>query len=283
LLQRGRCEGKLLAEEERLKTVRKLSRTTLEILAPDRLDDWERDFATWAGQGPQLAVQEELGPKYFTGARAFETTELPNNILSVAEPLRAGVERGLDATLVAGMFFQVLLEAEGLPGNPRDRTNFVKSAVKNFMVQRLAGQITLSQFFRLMHLIDHDITYYFDRLRGEWLPLAPLQPEKELIREALIDAAPPEPILQNELQEALKAVPLPHQANRKLTPEGLWRFLGETKGQWFRLIDFESHFLLNKKTAWTYLTLLLNHEILQHNEQKANRVRYALNKRFLRQ
>ncbi len=81
----------------------------------------------------------------------------------------AGAPQGLDTTLVAGMFLQVILEAEHLPGNTLERTNYVKQAVKNFLVQRLAGQITLSQFFRLVQIIEHEVTYYFHRLQGEWL------------------------------------------------------------------------------------------------------------------
>ena len=64
------------------------------------------------------------------------------------------------------MFLQVILEAEHLPGNTLERTSFVKQAVKNFLVQRLAGQITLSQFFRLVQIIEHEVTYYFHRSAG---------------------------------------------------------------------------------------------------------------------
>ena len=84
-----------------------------------------------------------------------------------------------------------------------------------------------------------------------------------------------------DLRLALSRLPLPRQANRKLSPEGLYDFLVKSEGRWFRLLDFESDFRLNKKTAWTYLTLLLHHDILRHNEEKANKVRYALSLKFM--
>jgi alkylated DNA nucleotide flippase Atl1 len=66
------------------------------------------------------------------------------------------------------------------------------------------------------------------------------------------------------------------KGRRKLTPETLGDFLQETEGRWFRLLDFEVRFQVNKKTAWGYLNLLLQEGVLTHNGEKANRVRYAL-------
>jgi hypothetical protein len=188
----------------------------------------------------------------------------------------------LDITLVAGMFFQVILEAEHLPGNTLERTIYVKQAVKNFLVQRLAGQITLSQFFRLVQIIEHEVTYYFHRIQGEWLSPEEAPPAKSVSGSAPgCGLALPPPLKVYDLQLALSRLPLPHQANRKLSPSGLFDFLVKSEGRWFRLLDFESEFRLNKKTAWTYLTLLLHHGILRHNEEKANKVRYALSLKFM--
>jgi hypothetical protein len=36
-----------------------------------------------------------------------------------------------------------------------------------------------------------------------------------------------------------------------------------------RLMDFETHFQVNKKTAWSYLNLLLTAGILKHNGENA--------------
>ena len=41
-------------------------------------------------------------------------------------------------------------------------------------------------------------------------------------------------------------------------------------------MDFEVHFQVNKKTAWTYLNLLLTAGLLEHNGEKANKARYIL-------
>lgn len=47
-----------------------------------------------------------------------------------------------------------------------------------------------------------------------------------------------------------------------------------------RLMDFETHFQVNKKTAWSYLNLLFTAGILEHNGENANRVRYSLTPLF---
>ena len=84
----------------------------------------------------------------------------------------------------------------------------------------------------------------------------------------------PEPVKSEALRQALAKVPLPVKGRRKLTPETLGDYLRETKGGWFRLLDFEARFQVNKKTAWGYLNLLLQESVLIHNGEKANRVRY---------
>ncbi|OPX20441.1 MAG: hypothetical protein BZ151_03815 [Desulfobacca sp. 4484_104] len=248
----------MITEEARLVTVRNLSRATVEFLAPAELPKFETDFARWAVAQSKFLVRE--------GGLVHHRPR----------------DQALDTTLVAGMFFQVMIEAEGLPVNNHERTRFVKQQVKNFLVQRLAGEITLSQFFRLMNLIEEQLTNYFAQIRGGWLSLSPARRDLEPVtpRPAL---APLDPraLPGNPLREALAAVPLPQRGNRKLTIDGLIDFLTHTQGDWFRLLDFETYFRLNKKTAWLYLSLLLQHEILRHNEEKANRVRYALAPRFL--
>ena len=78
------------------------------------------------------------------------------------------------------------------------------------------------------------------------------------------------------MRQALAKIALPLKGRRKLTPETLGDYLRETEGRWFRLLDFEARFKVNKKTAWGYLNLLLQEGVLTHNGEKANRVRYAL-------
>ncbi len=260
----------MIREEARLAAVTSLSRALLRELAPTQATQHDQELALWASQPAHLAVQESLPPGDLP-------LPLPPRQTKSRGPGREVLPTdGLDTTLVAGMFLQVILQAEHLPGTPVERTCFVKQAVKNFLVQRLAGQITLSQFFRLVTLIEQEVGYYFQRLQGQWLGAEPLTPAPTVIN----IVATPE-IRTAELRDALLSLPLPHQANRKLTPEGLLAFLMETKGKWFRLLDFEAHFRLNKKTAWAYLTLLQQQRILRHNAQRANKVRYALAEQFL--
>ncbi len=274
-------EDDLLADEARLEITRKLSGATIELLVPDQAATFPEIFATWAALPRQYLVKEDLYPEGFAKSTSLDLGKPISGDLPPDIQVKRSPDRGLDTTLVAGLFFQVILEAERLPVNSQERSNFVRREVKNFLVQRLAGQITLSQFFRLMHLIDTEITHYFDRLRGEWLSVIPAETDDEYFPEEPQLRPLPEPVLGDKLRQALAEVPLPQQANRKLSAEGLLRFLIDTRGNWFRLLDFEFHFSLNKKTAWTYLSMLLQHDILRHNEQKANRVRYALTPRFL--
>lgn len=258
-------------EEARWAVVQSLSRGLLQELAPQRAAQFEEDFALWLAAPVHLAAREPLAGKGLN----LPVGEPAGRSQAGPQPVRPA--EGLDTTLVAGMFLQVILEAEHLPGTPLERACFVKTAVKNFLVQRLAGQITLSQFFRLVQLIEQEVGYYFQRLQGEWLEAADLAGTAPPAASAAV-----RPQLRvDELQTALGVLSLPHQANRKLSPEGLLAFLVQTEGRWFRLLDFEAHFRLNKKTAWSYLTLLLQHKIVRHNEQRANKVRYALAARFL--
>ena len=264
-------------QEARLAAVYAMSHNALQILAPRQTSSFDQDFRLWAANPGGLAVKEHLGVQEaaildFPGRRSAATK---------GYSYQAGNSRGLDTTLVAGMFFQVILEAEHLPGNTLERTSYVKKAVKNFLVQRLAGQISLSQFFRLVQIIEHEVAYYFHRLQGEWLSPGDACPPFISPTETASVVIPFQPVQESVLRRALDQLPLPHQANHKLSPPGLLKFLVETQGQWFRLLDFEAHFRLNKKTAWTYLTLLLQHKILQHNEEKANKVRYALSLEFM--
>lgn len=228
-----------------LKLVRTLTRPVLELFCPDQVEEFEDDFAVWALDADVLRVSEKSGPL----------------------PPRA---RSLDATLVAGMFFQVVMEASRLPAGHRERVSFVRQKAKDYLVTQLAGQITLSQFYRLLNLIEGEVGHYF--ARQEWPESSAGPPDTQ-------EAGPParpNAVDAEALRQALANLPLPMKGRRKLTPETLGEFLRETAGQWFRLPDFEARFQVHKKTAWSYLHLLLQEGILSHNGEKANRVRYAL-------
>lgn len=231
-----------MEREDCLSLVRALTAEVMTAAAPEKLADFADDFAIFALSAGVPGVAEKLG---------YQPPPGP----------------GLDTTLVAGMFFEVLRDAACLPAGSRERVSFVRKRAKDYLVTRLAGQITLSQFYRLLNLIEAKVGYYFEHLTADWTG-AP--------RREAATAPEPEAIDGEALRQALAPLPLPLKGRRKFTPESLWDFLRRTGGDWFRLLDFEAHFQVNKKTAWSYLKLLLSEGILTHNGEKANKVRYAL-------
>lgn len=231
-----------------LSLVRTLTQPVLELFSPAQLDDFDDDFAAWTLSAGALGVAEQSQ--------------------ALTPPAH-----GLDTTLVAGMFFQVVLEASRLPTGSQERVSFVRKRAKDYLVTQLAGQITLSQFYRLLTIIEAEAGLYFARQDWSGGKSGLREP-----REANPPASPrlPEPVKSEALSQALAKAPLPEKGRRKLTPETLGEYLRETEGRWFRLLDFEARFKVNKKTAWGYLNLLLQEGVLTHNGEKANRVRYAL-------
>jgi hypothetical protein len=229
-----------------LTLVRTLTRPVLQLFSPAQLADFDDDFAAWTLNAGALGVSE---------------------ISCVLTP----PARGLDTTLVSGMFFQVVMEASRLPASSQERVSFIRKRAKDYLVTQLAGQITLSQFYRLLTLIEAEVGLYF--AGHGWA-------KSESVPRETPEASPtpevPEPVKNEALQQALAKIALPLKGRRKLTPETLRGYLRETEGRWFRLLDFEARFQVNKKTAWGYLNLLLQEGVLTHNGEKANRVRYAL-------
>jgi hypothetical protein len=234
-----------------LTLVRSLTRPVVELFAPAHVDDFEDDFAAWTLNAGALGVSE----------KSFFLTQPPH---------------GLDTTLVAGMFFQVVMEASRLPTGTRERVSFIRKRAKDYLVTQLAGQITLSQFYRLLNLIEEDVGLYFSRQDWSGGKNGRLETREVSLPAPLPLPRGPEPVQDEALRQALAKIPLPEKGRRKLTPETLRDYLRETGGHWFRLLDFEARFKVNKKTAWGYLNLLLQGGILTHNGEKANRVRYAL-------
>jgi hypothetical protein len=229
--------------EGRLVVTRDLTEQVIRVLAPEKLADFANDFAVFS-----------------LSAGVPKVAERPT------QPRPPGAS--LDTTLVAGMFFEVLKDAAALPADSRERVSFVRKRAKDYLVTHLAGQITLSQFYRLLNLIEEKVGHYFEHLTGDWLGAPGAQETAQLPEPAAIASEP--------LRQALARLSLPLKGRRKLTPETLLDFLSATGGGWFRLLDFEEHFQVNKKTAWTYLNQLLRQGLLEHNGEKANRVRYML-------
>jgi len=55
------------------------------------------------------------------------------------------------------------MEASRLPTGPQERVSFIRKRAKDYLVTQLAGQITLSQFYRLLNLIEEEAGLYFTR------------------------------------------------------------------------------------------------------------------------
>lgn len=241
-----------MSSENRLRLVKTLTRLTVGTLSPERQAYFEDEFAAFVLTAGAPQVQERAG------------------VLRFRDP-------GLDTTLVAGMFFQVLVEAEQLPASIPERVSYVRRQAKNYLVNRLAGQISLSQFFRLLHLIDEQVHHYFAHLRGSWTnPTA----NAGLATGPSLAAAD---IRTEPLRRALAHLPMDSTGRRKLTREKLLEFLLNHGTGWFRLLDFETFFRVNKKTAWACLNRLVAEGILTHNGEKANKARYTLAGRFRRE
>lgn len=237
--------------DNRLELVRTLTREVISTVRPEKIATFIEDFTALAISGGFIRAEESLAQ--------FS----PRN-------------QTLDTILVAGMFFQVLREAENLPASTPERVSFIRRQAKSYLATRLAGQITLTQFFRLLDLIEENVQSYFEEVRDGWVATkAPLS--------AAPAPPPPQEVIRSEaLQQALKALPLMTKGRRKLTSEALEKFLSQTQGAWFRLLDFEEHFQVNKKTAWAYLNQLVEAGILEHNGEKANKVRYMVASPFRR-
>jgi hypothetical protein len=231
--------------DSQLELVRTLTKEVMETVRPEKMATFTEDFAAYAINGGLIRAEESL-----SCPRTQKQT--------------------LDTTLVAGMFFQVLLESEKLPASTPDRVSFVRRQAKNYLATRLAGQITLSQFFRLLNLIEKNVQGYFEEARGGWVGV------KASPTVAPTPSPAGETIRAEALHQALEGLSLVPKGRRKLTGNALEEFLWETRGDWFRLLDFEERFGVNKKTAWSYLTQLLQAGILEHNGEKANKVRYAV-------
>jgi hypothetical protein len=231
--------------DSQIKVVRSLTKIVMEAVQPEKMATFAMDFGAVAMSGGHFRAEESL---------------------AVHHPR----SQTIDTTLVAGMFFQVLREAEKLPVSTPERVSFIRRQAKSYLATRLAGQIPLSQFFRLLNLIEENAQSYFEEARGSWVT-------PKTVQAKVLEAEPMKELVKAEpLRQALEALPLIPGGRRKLTSNSLEEFLRETGGSWFRLLDFEERFGVNKKTAWAYLTQLLQAGILEHNGEKANKVRYMV-------
>jgi hypothetical protein len=137
-------EGRRMDRDSQLELVRSLTKEVMATVWPEKMATFAEDFAASAISGGLFRAEESL---------------------AVHHPR----SQTLDTTLVAGMFFQVLREAEKLPVSTPERVSFIRRQAKSYLATRLAGQIPLSQFFRLLNLIEENVQSYFEEARGSWV------------------------------------------------------------------------------------------------------------------
>jgi hypothetical protein len=194
-------------------------------------------------------------------------------------------QENLDRALVAGLLLDTMLDGPEAPEEFRSQPLAAKARLKRNLVTHLAGRVTLDHFRTLVHNLDRWFPYYYPlvsaALAGEGSPgaagqaacrseAAPWSGARALREEALKNW------LGTRVQELL-----PHRPHRKLHPDKLRDFLRRTQGRWFRVKDFQSHFAIDRKTAWEYLQKLLGVQLLDHNGERSAAVRYCLGDRFL--
>lgn len=212
----------------------------------------------------------------------------------------------LDRALVAGLIVEVILDQAALPASWPARQQEVKRRLQDYLVQYLAGRVSLDHFRRLAQNLDGWFEYYFSLLaapdrptpsppctvtysvaesrpvygvqeaRAAWLGREPAESPPALpTRQACW-----EELLEGWLAEA--KTEMPQRSHRKLTPDKLRSFLCQSGGRWFRLRDFERFVQMDRKTAWDYLQQFLQAGLLCHNRKQSAAVRYCLAPSFLK-
>jgi hypothetical protein len=194
-------------------------------------------------------------------------------------------QENLDRALVAGLLLDTMLDGPGAPGESRSQPLAVKARLQRNLVIHLAGRVTLDHFRTLVRNLDRWFPYYYplvspaiagSEARGA-AGQAPCRSEEAPYGAA---RALREEALKNWLGSRVHEL-LPHRPHRKLHPDKLRDFLRRTQGRWFRVKDFQSHFQIDRKTAWEYLQKLLAAQLLGHNGERSAAVRYCLADPFL--
>jgi hypothetical protein len=217
----------------------------------------------------------------------------------------ARAQEKLDRALVAGLILEVVLDQKELPDSLQARQRLVKSRIQAYLVQHLAGHVSLDRFRSLAQNLDGWFDFYYPLLvtDGQPSPVKPQtvtysvresqamytvhEPKSDRLRPGAVpDTSAPvhhaclEKLLDDWLEEAKKNIP--HRSHRKLTPAKLRNFLCQSAGRWFRLRDFEGFIKMDRKTAWDYLQLFLQTGLLCHNRKNSAAVRYCLAPSFLK-
>lgn len=211
----------------------------------------------------------------------------------------------LDRALVAGLILEVVLEQPDLPQSWPARQRAVKSRIQTYLVQHLAGSISLDRFRFLVQHLDGWFDYYFPLVApegrsGGTVPRpGTYSVQEERATYMVFPAQGPAPAwtspaapdaqafqaCRDELLDqwlATAGAAIPQRSHRKLTPRKLKSFLVQSGGRWFRLRDFERYVQMDRKTAWDYLQQFLQAGLLCHNRKNSAAVRYCLAPAFLK-
>jgi hypothetical protein len=194
-------------------------------------------------------------------------------------------QENLDRALVAGLLLDTMLDGPGPPGEFRSQPLAVKARLQRNLVAHLAGRVTLDHFRALVLNLDRWFPYYYPLISpalagGGPASAASQAPWRSEAAPGASARALREEALKNWLGRRVQEL-LPHRPHRKLHPDKLREFLRRTQGRWFRVKDFQSHFQIDRKTAWEYLQKLLAAQLLGHNGERSAAVRYCLADRFL--
>jgi hypothetical protein len=185
----------------------------------------------------------------------------------------------LNRALMLGLIMEVMLENPRLQEEPGFRRHRLKACLRSFLASQLAGRISLASFQSLAQGMDR------------WFEvLYPVLADANLAGHSSSALAPAAsssggcPLQEDLFCECLERTPglLPKRRHRKFDREKLQSFLESTKGEWFRLQDFEAYFHVDRKTAWEYAQKLLQVGLLVHNQGQSSAVRYRVAPRFLK-
>ncbi len=217
----------------------------------------------------------------------------------------SGTQEKLDRALVAGLILEVVLDQPNLPPDVQARQSLVKSRLQDYLVQHLAGRISLDRFRSLAQNLDGWIAFYYPLLVSDDQSMAAKSPtitytarepqstyrvheprEPWLGAKTGTDMPTPrhhaclDDLLDTWLEGA--KTDIPHRSHRKLTGSKLRKFLCQSAGRWFRLRDFQHFVQMDRKTAWDYVQLFLQTGLLCHNRKNSAAVRYCLAPSFLK-
>ena len=216
-----------------------------------------------------------------------------------------GTQEKLDRALVAGLILEVVLDQVDLPDGLQARQHLIKTRIQDYLVQHLAGRVSLDRFRTLAQNLDGWFDFYYPLLvpEGQSAAAKPAalsycaREPQAVYRLHEPQNTPPGPkaaagspvprhhaCLDKLLDSWLEAAKtdIPHRSHRKLTPGKLRSFLRQSAGRWFRLRDFERYIQMDRKTAWDYLQQFLQTGLLCHNRKNSAAVRYCLAPSFLK-